>query len=94
MIWFDESSTNLFQDLGRSWQPKKNGIVHKKPAVKTESVTILGGLTNEGELVTILAQTTNTQTVYEFCKELAARIDINGAVFICDNHKSHYSHLV
>ena len=62
-VWyFDETSTNLWEPIGRLWQPRE-GFAIQRPKTQGKNLTIMGAISNHGQLYTSIETTTNQETV-------------------------------
>ena len=57
-------------------------------------MTIIGGVTNYGKLVTLITYGTKTETFLEFCRRLSQEVDLNDSFIVMDNHRAHYARVV
>lgn len=66
----------------------------KIPARQGTNVTLLGAVSNFGNMYTMLARTTNKETVEAFLASLGQRFNLTGSVIVLDNHRAHWSEQV
>ena len=85
IFYFDETSTNLWEQRPRIWQPKQ-GLNLKLPVSQGRNVTIMGAISNYGHAITQIVDSTNAETVTEFMRNLAREFNLINAVIVLDNH--------
>ena len=58
------------------------------------NITIIGALSNYGEVFTKLVDTINKEVVEQFIIEFDCKVDLRQSVIVLDNHKAHWGHNV
>ena len=64
------------------------------PATRGEGLTLIGGITSDGEFHYIIRSTTNSENVKQFLQILSTDMQLEGAVLVMDNHAAHHSNIV
>jgi len=70
VLYFDETTTNLWDMRGRVWQRQNEKIICKLPSSRGTSVTIFGALSDKGDFFFKTDSTTNKHTTLKFFQEL------------------------
>ena len=61
------------------------------PSSRGEGLTIIGGITTDGEFHYIIRSTTNKENVQDWFLHISAHVDLKDSVVLMDNHASHHS---
>jgi transposase len=91
VVYFDETTTNLWEQKHRIWMPVKDRIKVIVPQDRGSSVTVLGAISNKRpKLFHRLGHNTSEETVMEFFTAMAPELD-EDAVIVMDNHAAHHA---
>lgn len=93
IMYFDESSTHLWETRGKIWQPKDDKICVAIPSSRGSGVTLLATVSNKDEYFRFYiapeGQTTCNQLVEDFFRNLNGHRSLNGVVLVLDRHPAH-----
>ena len=75
---------------------RKRGEKHyvSIPSTRGEGLTVIGGISTDGEFNYIIRPTTNSENVLDYLKFVSHSMDLEGAVVLMDNHAAHHSNVV
>jgi hypothetical protein len=94
IIYFDESSTHLWEKLSKVWMSSSDPINLTLNKERGHSMTILGAISNRWtECKYTIAHKTTKETVTNWLDSYSNDFEF-GAVLVLDNHAAHHSNLV
>ena len=76
------------------WQPRGEPFFIKMAKTRGSSITILGALSNFGQIFARLGDRTNQASVLDFMVALSHAYDLRDSVLVCDNHSAHWAKVV
>ena len=97
IIYIDETSSHLWDQKGKVWQPNDDSIFIHRPSTRGHSVTIIAGLSsNGGVLQWQISRSTNKEDFLHFLKSKVHPFVKypRSTVLVMDNHRAHHSLVV
>ena len=91
IIYIDQTSTHLWEKLGKFYMPVDDPIDLRFKSSRGSSVTVMGAISSkwtEGEFK--ICEKTNGANVLEFFRQLLPKMDANNTVIVLDNHRAHH----
>ena len=95
IIYIDQTSTHLWEKLGKFYMPIDDPIYLRFKSTRGSSVTIMGAICSkweEGEFM--ICEKTNTDNVELFLRQLIPKMDLGNTIVVADNHRAHHANRI